>query len=155
MESLNKKISELRRENKNLNKEVNHLKKEMNKRLNKMNKDMEKMNKNMNKSVNKRRNMRGGAETEGATFMAAEFYEKTAPSTNAQTVTSGDGAVPPAIDNTDKVVNVFQSEPASVMPSNADSYPMAPLEMKMAPGQTEFTMSGGMKKNNKRNNKKN
>lgn len=123
-----------------------------------MNKNMEK---NMNKNTNKRRNMRGGAETEGATFMAAEFYQKTAPSTNAQTVTSGDGEVPPAIDNTDKVVNVFQSQPSSVMPSNADAYPMAPLEMKMAPGQTEFTMAGGAKKRNnkkntnKRNNKKN
>lgn len=147
MEQLKNTVAKLNRENKNLNKEMKKLQKEMNKRDNKVNKRMDKVLKVMER-MDKRNNMRGGAETEGATFMASEFYQKTDPSTNAQTVTSGSGAYPPPINNNDKVVNMFMSEPASVMPSKSGSYP----EMRMAPGQSAFTMSGGAKK--KRNNKR-
>ena len=46
--------------------------------------------------VNRRRmNQRGGVESEGATFMSSRFFEATAPSSNAETVTSGNGSFPP------------------------------------------------------------
>ena len=38
---------------------------------------------------------KGGAETEGATFMDPRFFQEMAPSSNAETVTSGNGSYPP------------------------------------------------------------
>lgn len=49
--------------------------------------------------VNRRRNMRGGAESEGATFMSERYFMNTAPSTNAETVTSGNGSYPPMMEH--------------------------------------------------------
>ncbi len=45
--------------------------------------------------VNRRRNQRGGVESEGATFMSEQYFKAMPASSNAETVTSGDGSFPP------------------------------------------------------------
>ena len=49
--------------------------------------------------VIRRRNMKGGSENEGATFMNEHYFMNTAPSTNAEMVTSGNGSNPPMMEH--------------------------------------------------------
>jgi hypothetical protein len=67
---------------------------------------------------------KGGAETEGATFMDPRFFQEMAPSSNAETVTSGNGSYP------------------ALGKHNL----MTGIPMKAAPGASVVEMAGGKKR---------
>jgi hypothetical protein len=67
---------------------------------------------------------KGGAETEGATFMDPRFFQEMAPSSNAETVTSGNGSYPPM----------------------GKHNLMTGIPMKAAPGASVVEMAGGKKR---------
>ena len=151
MEHVIRKITKLHYDSKNRNNNLSNLVQKMHKNNNKMSEKINKLSKRMEKlgKADKYNNLHGGAETEGATFMSDDFFQKTDTSSNSQTVTSGVGthpySYPSSADNSNKTGSFFTSEPASVSSSSyMNSYPMTQLGMKMAPGQKKFTMEGGV-----------